>query len=240
MSSKLDLDKAGDPVCGRLVDVSTPHSAEMIGKKLYFCSEACLNRFLADPAAFDDEGTIVLSRAAAISDVSAVRVAARATADGATTAAPRPALAPPSGAHTGPSFGFHFVRSNPDARAAGEGIGALATWFARWVERRYVVRASREMLTRYRTIVQAYPGASRTELYRQLIIDRFGCDSAAADRALNQANDSFAKWPKVRELTLRDVIHFAAVVEFLTDHDRAQGMLADVDKLVAAQVPANL
>ena len=42
-----------DPVCGMAVDPATAAaSAERDGKVIYFCSEGCRRRFLADPAAY--------------------------------------------------------------------------------------------------------------------------------------------------------------------------------------------
>ncbi|MEA2273592.1 MAG: P-type Cu+ transporter, partial [Solirubrobacteraceae bacterium] len=38
-----------DPVCGMTVDRSTPHRAQAGNTTVYFCSEDCRSRFLADP-----------------------------------------------------------------------------------------------------------------------------------------------------------------------------------------------
>ena len=44
-----------DPVCGMAVDPATAAaSAERDGKVIYFCSEGCRRRFLANPAAYAD------------------------------------------------------------------------------------------------------------------------------------------------------------------------------------------
>jgi Cu+-exporting ATPase len=45
--------RAKDPVCGMSVDpATTKYSSEHKGKKYYFCSEDCLNKFKADPAKY--------------------------------------------------------------------------------------------------------------------------------------------------------------------------------------------
>lgn len=245
----MDLDKAADPVCGRLVDIATPHRAELIGKTLFFCSDACLDRFVADPAAFDDEGTILLSRADLRSDVSAVRVVPGQSAlpdrdpggPGVPVAAAEssPARRPPS--IPAAAAGFRFVRAVPGATPPPAGpFGWLGRLITQWQERRQVVSTCTQMLARFDTIAKAYPGGARKDLYRQLIMDRVGCDAAAAGRAVDQAADSFTQWPRPRPLTLRDVVHFMAVVEYLADHPAAAGMLSDVDGLVAERIPEGL
>jgi len=45
-----------DPVCGMRVGEDSEYNTEYAGKKRYFCSESCLNKFLAAPAAFVPEG----------------------------------------------------------------------------------------------------------------------------------------------------------------------------------------
>ena len=46
---------ATDPVCGMQVDSDdAPATAEYEGKAYYFCSQACHDRFVADPAFFTD------------------------------------------------------------------------------------------------------------------------------------------------------------------------------------------
>ncbi len=39
-----------DPVCGMAVDESTAFHAERDGKKFYFCSDNCKQKFMSTPA----------------------------------------------------------------------------------------------------------------------------------------------------------------------------------------------
>lgn len=39
-----------DPICGMTVDAATALHAERDGKKFYFCSDHCRQKFLAKPA----------------------------------------------------------------------------------------------------------------------------------------------------------------------------------------------
>ena len=41
-----------DPVCGMTVTAQSAHQAEHAGKRYYFCSAGCLNKFNEDPAKF--------------------------------------------------------------------------------------------------------------------------------------------------------------------------------------------
>ncbi len=45
-----------DPVCGMHVSEDSEFSTEYAGKRHYFCSESCLNKFLAEPGQFVSEG----------------------------------------------------------------------------------------------------------------------------------------------------------------------------------------
>jgi P-type Cu+ transporter len=53
---EMKMAMATDPVCGMRVDTEdAPATAEYDGKTYYFCSQACHDRFVADPASFADE-----------------------------------------------------------------------------------------------------------------------------------------------------------------------------------------
>ena len=53
-----ETDMAIDPICGMTVDEATARSAERDGQTVYFCSEHCRQKFLADgaPAAAKHHG----------------------------------------------------------------------------------------------------------------------------------------------------------------------------------------
>jgi len=45
-----------DPICGMTVDEATALHAERDGKKFYFCSDHCLQKFLSTPVGAKSEG----------------------------------------------------------------------------------------------------------------------------------------------------------------------------------------
>jgi Cu+-exporting ATPase len=45
-----------DPICGMTVDAATALHAERDGVTYYFCSEHCLQKFLATPAGDEPKG----------------------------------------------------------------------------------------------------------------------------------------------------------------------------------------
>src|SRR5205085_3507628 len=66
-------ERVRDPVCGMNVDpTATPHHAERAGRRYFFCSVGCRDRFLAEPARY-------LSGVGATSEAGAITVAAGAT-----------------------------------------------------------------------------------------------------------------------------------------------------------------
>ena len=46
------MSTTSDPVCGMKVDGDSRHSVEHAGKRYYFCSQRCLDKFQADPAKY--------------------------------------------------------------------------------------------------------------------------------------------------------------------------------------------
>jgi YHS domain-containing protein len=241
---KFDLDAASDPVCGSLVNIRSPYRADYGGKDLYFCSEQCLGAFIADPWAFEGEGTIMLARDASLSRLLATRSAAQP----AQTVRPLPAPAAAA-----PATRSGNLRAEVFANGTQRGalptaqpkvsiwpFGWLGDWFFERAERRFIAAVSRQLLLRFLALAGEQPATPRLELYRRLIMDRLECDAAAADRLLQQATESFAQWPKLRALQLRDVVHTLSIAEFTASHMETGGQRCDVGKLVAVLIPANL
>src|SRR5574340_773724 len=57
---------ASDPVCGMKVDTEKGRSLEYAGKRYYFCSQRCLEKFLANPAEYVKPATAAAVQAAGI------------------------------------------------------------------------------------------------------------------------------------------------------------------------------
>lgn len=302
------LDAASDPVCGGLVTVHSEFRADYYGKDLYFCSEKCLELFLADPDAYESEGTVYMSGGLTFGPAGARRVtpASNPQAAAQTTLPPKqkPAASPPApgGGHASgaaspaqatsmarpasatredvhsvseddePSVdltiarlpprraaarkvreaeqasGSRTVHLNPAdarirARAELEGGGLLA-WFRRLKirrqERKAVTQSIQAMLGSFRKVSLGRSALDRHVCYRDMLIDHFGNDEAGAERLLSQASDSFASWPRARALTLRDVVQFASILEYLADHPSCTALTVDVGELVADLVRADL
>lgn len=123
-------------------------------------------------------------------------------------------------------------------RAAAFRNELLASFVSRR-ESRYVMQMTRELLQLYRIVAAAHPGLARRDTYRKVVMARTGCDDYEADAVLRRAEQSFANWPSVRDLTFADVVHYLAVSEYLTDEDRIATRI-DMGRLVAGRIPRDL
>ena len=106
-------------------------------------------------------------------------------------------------------------------------------------ERRHAAETTRQMLTLHWIVSAGRPDLSRREVYRRVVMARTGLGEDEADNVLRCAEQSFASWPTVRELTFADVVHYLAVSEYLMDDERVSTRI-DMGRLVAGRVPPNL
>jgi hypothetical protein len=106
-------------------------------------------------------------------------------------------------------------------------------------ENRHLKRTCRECLQLYRGLGE-HPTATARERYALVVKKRTGADASGADTILQRAEESFAAWPIERPLTFRDVVHYLAVTECLSDDRSLTGVRTDVTMLVAKLIPANL
>jgi len=284
-----NLDAASDPVCGTLVTIHSEFRAEYYGKDCYFCSEACVDLFVADPDAYESEGTVYMAGGGANFDNLGVRritPPSGKTSEAAGAAPARPAApvqpaipprapAPPVADGTNPpesdltiamlpsriaaakavkaaeghrassdsAVPPHPLADRVKARAESVGTGPVAwlqSFFVRHREAQAIRSASRAMLQTFLKVSAGRGPLERRDCYREMVMARLGNDTAGAERLLGQAGTSFANWPRPRALTLRDVVHFVAVLEYLADHPNCTGLQIDAGKLVADLVPADL
>jgi YHS domain-containing protein len=124
---------------------------------------------------------------------------------------------------------------NPSPRAFN-----LPAWLERWRERRFAAKCSRELLRTYRRIATRNPQLARSDLYREVVRSRTGADAAFVDSVLDFAEQSFAQWPVSRALSLRDIVHYLVVSEFVATHREIRWITADLKRVVRATIPSGL
>ena len=106
-------------------------------------------------------------------------------------------------------------------------------------ESRYVAAIIRELLKLHWIVSASHPSLPRRAIYQKVVMARTGADNDEANSILRRAEQSFASWPRERELTFADVVHYMAVSEYLTDDERLATRI-DMGRLIAGRVPADL
>jgi len=106
-------------------------------------------------------------------------------------------------------------------------------------ESRYVAAIIRELLKLHWIVSASHPGLPRRAIYQRIVMARTGADEDEANSILRRAEQSFASWPRERELTFADVVHYMAVSEYLTGDDRFATRI-NMGQLIAGRVPADL
>jgi hypothetical protein len=116
----------------------------------------------------------------------------------------------------------------------------LSAWLLSWREKRHVARTSRAILAQYRRISKEHPDLPSNAVYVFVVMAHTGCDSVTANMILDRAEESFAEWPVSRALTLRDVVHYLTVTEYLDLYGKDFWMRSEIIKRVNAYIPKNL
>ena len=106
-------------------------------------------------------------------------------------------------------------------------------------ECRYAAETARELLKLHWIVSASHPGLPRRTIYQKVVMARTGGDEDDAREILRKAEQSFATWPKERELTFADVVHYMAVSEYLTADDRIATRI-NMGRLIAGRVPSDL
>jgi hypothetical protein len=106
-------------------------------------------------------------------------------------------------------------------------------------ESRHVAATVRELLKLHWIVSASHPGLPRRTIYQKVVMARTGGDEDDAREILRKAEQSFATWPKERELTFADVVHYMAVSEYLTADDRIATRI-NMGRLIAGRVPSDL
>jgi hypothetical protein len=133
-----------------------------------------------------------------------------------------------------------LAKATPDRHTAAA-TGLLQRCWAAWRERRYVARRCRELLALAQSLQQGRPALAGPALYRRIVERTLGGNTESVDRVLQHAEENFATWPVSRPLSLRDVVHHLAVLEYFRQHAGTQQMRADdLKRLVDDTIPGDL
>jgi len=246
MSASSDLSGLIDPICHAQVDAASPHHCVHGGALFFFCSEDCRARFAADASRW--------AVSAALGGIKSAAPVIERDIDLDLSAAMAPAKVP----FAGPSDQFEVSSWKnipppkldigvshaaavlpPDDHAASDEHGLFSP-LAAWRERHFATVCCRDLLKLYHTVAAQRPNLARTDLYRQIVVERTDSDNTAADTILRLAEESFASWPVSRELNFRDVVHYLAVSEFLDTHKGSRWVHADMRRIVNSAIPHDL
>jgi hypothetical protein len=113
--------------------------------------------------------------------------------------------------------------------------------FVAQAERRYAKAASQQLLELFRHQQREDPELKGRALYGAVIARRLGSNSilSAAD-IVRRAEESFAVWPRNRELTFRDVVHYQIFDEYMRQSGVRLGTRTDFGVAVARIIPEGL
>jgi hypothetical protein len=138
---------------------------------------------------------------------------------------PPPAAAPAPEAHVG---------------LLDRALAPLTPWLNRWHEHQQVARISREVLQLHSAAHAACPELRGRDLYAAILQLRQPGGPMSPEELLRRAAESYAAWPVERPLTLRDVVHYLAASELLTDHGSPVWTQGELRQLVGARIRADL
>jgi hypothetical protein len=107
-------------------------------------------------------------------------------------------------------------------------------------EKRYVRRESRKALAMYRVVRAQHPAFTGTALYEQVVAKSTGVSADAARGLVRAAEQSFCEWPRERELTFRDVVHYLCFESFSQSHDDRNWTRTLLREVVDSEIPKDL
>lgn len=150
---------------------------------------------------------------------------------------------PPQPASTASALARRDEPRAAPLRSVSRHFSALARWlsfFTQSTETRNAGATCLQLLDLYWAVAAQHPDLKGRELYRQILRVHAGGDERAADRALGEAEQSFASWPAPRELAFRDVVNYLALSDFLVAHPEEHWTHSDLRRAVAARIPRDL
>lgn len=108
------------------------------------------------------------------------------------------------------------------------------------LERRRARAVCRDLLRLYRQTRTADANLQGEALYEQVVARYNHGDARGTKELLNHAEQSFAQWPSVRNLTFRDVVLYLVVSESTTADRPPADMRPDIAAVVYSAIPAEL
>ena len=113
--------------------------------------------------------------------------------------------------------------------------------WAQHAERRYAKGASQQLLELFRHEQRERPELKGRALYEAVIARRLGSNPIlSAAEIVRRAEESFADWPRHRELRFRDVVHYQIFDEYMRQSEVHVGTRTDFGVAVARIIPAEL
>ena len=109
-----------------------------------------------------------------------------------------------------------------------------------WQERLYAERESAAMLELYQGVRTANPQLAGKKLYVEIVARRLECDEQEAAEIVRHADESYAQWPDVRDLTFRDVVRYVVVYHLLSQHTGRVGTKSNTERTVVGAIPGDL
>ena len=128
-------------------------------------------------------------------------------------------------------------------RSARLHIGVLARcllFLTPSTEIRSAAKTSLQLLDLYWAVAAMRPELKGRELYLQILQVHAGGDEQAAEKALGEAEQSFASWPAPRPLIFRDVVNYLALSDFLVRHPGEHWTHGDLRRVVAMRIPREM
>ena len=113
--------------------------------------------------------------------------------------------------------------------------------FVAQAERRYAKKASRQLLELFRREQREHPALKGRPLYEAIIARRGGLNpTLSAVQIVRRAEESFADWPRDRELRFRDVVHYQIFDEYMRQREVRMGTRTNIGAVVARIIPDDL
>ncbi len=114
------------------------------------------------------------------------------------------------------------------------------SWRQSKQDQNQIHRINQALFELFMQVGRDYPALSEREQLNRLVMQRKGCDEAAAYEVMRIAEESYAAWPHARELNLCDVMRYLAVREFQDAQGDASWGVESIAASVRAVVPHQL
>ena len=108
-------------------------------------------------------------------------------------------------------------------------------------ERRYAKEASQQLLELFWRQQREHPELKGRALYEAVVARRLGANpTISAAEIVRRAEQSFTDWPRERELTFRDVVHYQIFEEYMRQGEVRHGTRTNIGIAVGRIIPDEL